>query len=54
MTKETITDVVYREALLPGIGRVQVPAHMTDADILAELLDQDDAATKKKKTSKKS
>lgn len=43
----------YRMALLPGFGRVRVPEHMTDEDVLAQVKGTDEEATPKKKTSKK-
>ena len=36
---ETITG--YRIALLPGHGRVQVPAGMTDDEVLAALTEEE-------------
>lgn len=46
--KET---TIYRTAILPELGRVQVPAHMSDAEVLSAVMD--DGATPAKKTKKK-
>ncbi|MGC1494887.1 MAG: hypothetical protein WA790_03695 [Sulfitobacter sp.] len=51
MTKKKPAELEYREVILPNVGRVMVPAHMSDAEIIAEL----DEAEKPKpsKTAKK-
>jgi hypothetical protein len=46
-------EIQYRMALLPGFGRVRVPAHLTDEEVLAQVHGADEEATPKKKTSKK-
>jgi hypothetical protein len=51
-TSETVL-LTYRTVILPGLGRVQVPDHMTDAQVLAEVMGADAPATPKKKTKKK-
>lgn len=43
----------YRDALLPGLGRVKIPANMSDKDVLAQVHAPDEEATPKKKTKKK-
>ncbi len=45
--------IEYRMALLPGFGRVRVPAHLTDAEVLEQIHGADQEATPKKKTRKK-
>ncbi|NNK17433.1 MAG: hypothetical protein HKP51_11075 [Sulfitobacter sp.] len=45
--------LTYRTVILPGLGRVQVPDHMTDAQVLAEVIGADALATPEKKTKKK-
>lgn len=47
------TQFSYRTVVLPGLGRVQVPSHMSDAQVLAEVMDPTAPATPKKKTKKK-
>lgn len=45
--------IEYRMALLPGLGRVHVPTHLTDAEVLEQIHGADQEATPKKKTRKK-
>lgn len=52
MTDENNTPS-YRIAVLPQIGRVQVPAHMTDAEVLSAVLEVSETATAPQKTKKK-
>lgn len=52
MTDENNT-LSYRIAVLPQIGRVQVPAHMTDAEVLSAVLEASETATAPQKTKKK-
>ncbi len=47
------TDTAYRTATLPGLGEVLIPAGMTDAEVLAQVLGEDAPATPEKKTKKK-
>ena len=37
MTKKKPSEMEYREVILPGLGRVMVPAHLSDAEVIAEL-----------------
>jgi hypothetical protein len=37
MTNKKKPEIEYRDAILPGLGTVKVPAHMTDAEVLAEV-----------------
>ncbi len=53
MTKNNDTQPIYRSVVLPGLGEVQIPADMSDADVLAQVMDEDTEATPKKKTKKK-
>ncbi len=53
MSKSETTLPIYRNVDLPGLGRMQVPAHLSDADVLAQVLGADADATPKKKTKKK-
>lgn len=53
MTGKTQASTAYRQVVLPGLGRVQVPAHLTDAEVLAEVSTPDEETTPKKKTKKK-
>ncbi|MBM1555318.1 hypothetical protein JQV19_02870 [Sulfitobacter mediterraneus] len=39
--KKTSPDIEYRETVLPGIGRIKVPAHLSDDDILKEIRESD-------------
>ncbi len=48
MTKKKSAETKYREVILPGLGRVMVPAHLSDAEVMAEL----DVAEKPKPTQK--
>jgi len=42
----------YRTVVLPGLGRVQVPEHLSDAEVLAQVPGEDTEATPAKKTKK--
>ncbi|WP_386624748.1 hypothetical protein [Sulfitobacter geojensis] len=55
MTDVNETATLYRTANLPGLGEVQVPQGMSDADVLAQVFgaEPDAAATPAKKTKKK-
>lgn len=53
MAEPLATAPAYRSARLPGLGRVEVPAHLTDAEVLAEIAAADGEATPKKKSKKK-
>ena len=53
MGKDQMTTVAYRQAVLPGLGQVEVPQQLSDAEVLAEVLGPDAAATPEKKTKKK-
>ena len=53
MTKTKKTETAYRTAILPGLGQIEVPAHMTDEEVLAEVFGGDAGATPKKKDKKK-
>lgn len=37
MSKPSTNEPIYRSVILPGLGRVQVPDHLTDAEVLAEV-----------------
>ena len=52
MTDQT-PEMTYRTAVLPGIGRVQVPAQMTDQEVLDQLNAADTPATAPQKAKKK-
>ena len=43
----------YRNVILPGLGRVKIPAGVTDEEALAQINAPDDVATPAKKTPKK-
>jgi hypothetical protein len=45
--------IEYRMAFLAGFGRVRVPAHLTDEEVIAQIHGADEEATPKKKTRKK-
>lgn len=45
--------VAYRIADLPGLGLVQVPQGISDAEVIAQVLGGDAEATQEKKTKKK-
>jgi hypothetical protein len=45
--------IEYRSVILPGVGRVKVPAHLSDEEVLAQINAPDQEATPKKKTKKK-
>lgn len=53
MTKIKETQLSYRSVVLAGLGEVQIPEHMSDAEVLAEVMGKDAEATPKKKTKKK-
>jgi hypothetical protein len=53
MTKIIKTEPSYRNAVIAGLGEVQIPEHMSDAEVLAEVMGKDAEATPKKKTKKK-
>lgn len=53
MSQSEIEQPEYRTVILPGLGRVQVPQGVSEAQVVAEVLGQDDPATPKKKTKKK-
>lgn len=53
MAKKKQTELVYHEVTVPGLGRVQVPTHLTAEEVLAEITGTDAEATPKKKTAKK-
>lgn len=53
MAKKKQTELTYRTVTVPGLGRVQVPAHLTAEEVLAEITGADAEATPKKKTTKK-
>ncbi|KIN76143.1 hypothetical protein [Sulfitobacter mediterraneus] len=40
-TMKTNADTEYRQTVLPGIGRIKVPAHLSDDDILKEIRESD-------------
>jgi len=40
-SKKTNTDIEYRETVLQGIGRIRVPAHLSDEDISKEIRESD-------------
>lgn len=51
--KDTNTHLpLYRTVNLPGLGLVQVPDTVTDAEVLTQVLGEDAAATVQKKTKK--
>lgn len=39
--KKIVSEIAYRETVLPGIGRIRAPAHLSDEDILKEILESD-------------
>ena len=43
----------YRTTVLPGLGQVDVPAGLSDAEVLAEAFGPDAVATPDEKTQKK-
>lgn len=51
MTQKPITE--YRTFELPGLGRVTAPAHMTEAELLAEFHADDDAEASKSQNDKR-
>ncbi len=53
MSTKQNTEMTYRTACLPGLGEMQVPAHLTDAEVLAAVTGEDAQATPAKKTKKK-
>lgn len=53
MSKTEESGMIYRTARLPGLGEMQVPAHLSDAEVLAEVMGEDAQATPEKKTKKK-
>lgn len=59
MTDIKDTTPAYRTADLPGLGQVQIPLGVSDAQVLAQVfggeqaLDKDTEATPTKKTKKK-
>lgn len=44
----------YREAILPGIGRLWVPSDLTDEEVQEQIIGADEAVPKKAKSKKKS
>lgn len=52
MTKETDSQTQYRAVTLPGLGRVQVPAHLSDTEAL-EMIGMADSPRSAPKKSKK-
>ncbi|KIN65802.1 hypothetical protein Z945_849 [Sulfitobacter noctilucae] len=46
-------NTAYRRATLPGLGEVLIPDGISDAQVLAEVLGEESAATSGKKTKKK-
>jgi len=40
-TKKINAGTEYRETVLSGIGRIKVPAHLSDDDILKEIRESD-------------
>lgn len=46
-------DTTYRTVLLPGLGRMKVPATLSDAEVIAQIQSADDEATPDDKTRKK-
>lgn len=47
------TQQQYRDVILPGLGRVKVPAELSDEEVIAQIHVADEEATPKKKTKKK-
>ncbi|MFT6676843.1 MAG: hypothetical protein ACJAVM_003049 [Sulfitobacter sp.] len=41
--KKPATTTAYRETVLQGLGRVNVPAHLSDAEVLQQITQADDA-----------
>lgn len=46
------SDLTYRSVILPGLGRVQVPDHLSDTEVLAEVLGVVTEATPERKIKK--
>lgn len=40
-----MTETTYRETVLPGLGRLRVPAHLSDAEVLEQLNTSDPVST---------
>ena len=56
MTQSDDHTLAYRTVVLPGLGRVEVPEGVSDAEVLAQVLGADasaEPATPEKKTKKK-